>query len=177
MMEFLIRQAEEKDIPGIMCVMREAETDHAHPDWFVSDDEAFVRKHLRDKGFVIAAEAPDGRIAGFFLVKYPQSEENLGNALNYTEEQLAKVAIMDSAAVASEFRGNGLQGRMLEEAERHLDTVRYPYLMCTVHPDNRYSLSNMQKHGYEIQITTECYGGLKRHILLKNCELYPKKIL
>ncbi len=65
----------------------------------------------------------------------------MGVFLNFTEAQLAKVAIMDSAAVSREFRGNGLQGKMLEAAEKELDTEKYTYLMCTVHPMNRYSLS------------------------------------
>lgn len=172
-MEFLIREAEEKDLPGIMRVMLEASGDHAHPDWFAADDEAFVRMHLKDKGFVIAAEAPDGRIAGFFLVKYPQPEENLGVYLNFTEDQLAKAVIMDSAAVSREFRGNGLQGKMLEAAEKRLDTEKYTYLMCTVHPHNRYSLCNMQRYGYEIKASARCYGGLPRYILLKNIQTVP----
>ena len=46
--------------------MLEVSGDHAHPDWFAADDEAFVRTHLKGRGFVIAAEAADGRIAGFF---------------------------------------------------------------------------------------------------------------
>lgn len=172
-MEFLIRKAEEKDIPGIMGVMLEVSGDHAHPDWFAADDEAFVRTHLKGRGFVIAAEAADGRIAGFFLVKYPKPEENLGVYLNFTEAQLAKVAIMDSAAVSREFRGNGLQGKMLEAAEKELDTEKYTYLMCTVHPMNRYSLFNMQKYGYEIRGAARCYGGLPRYILLKSVQTVP----
>lgn len=155
------------DVDGIMEIMEEVRCNTEHPDWFVADDEAFVRAHLADRGFVIVAETMDGRIAGFFLVKEPEDNENLGVYLGFEKEKLARVAIMDSAAVGSEFRGHGLQGKMLEAAEAILDKERFSYLMCTVHPDNLYSLRNMQKHGYEIKTKTRCYGSLERDILLK----------
>ena len=167
-MEFVIRRAEISDLKGIMQVMDEARENPVHPDWFVADDEEFVREHLEEKGFIVAAQAPDGEIAGFFLVKVPDREENLGVYLGFTEEELTGVAVMDSTAVGSAYRGHGLQGRMLDVAEQMIDREMFPYLMCTVHPENIYSLHNMEKHGYEVKKTTECYGGLKRHILLKD---------
>lgn len=175
-MEFVIRKANAQDISGIMKIMKEAAENPLHPEWFVPDDEAFIRGHLEKKGFVIVAESEKKEIAGFFLVKYPEPEENLGIYLGFSGEKLERTAVMDSAAVGSAYRGNGLQGNMLEMAESLLDKERYRYLMCTVHPDNRYSLENMRKHGYEIQRTVQCYGGLTRYILLKEIKLTPEKI-
>ena len=165
-MTFQIRKATREDLPQIMEVMEEAASNSIHPDWFVDDDLEFVENHLDHHGFVVVAEASGGEIAGFFLVKEPAEEENLGKYLDFPHQKLAKVAVMDSAAVRSTYRGNGLQGKMLEEAEKLLDQ-RFIYLMCTIHPDNIYSLHNMQNHGYEIQRTVKCYGGLDRHILMK----------
>ncbi|MDO4340272.1 MAG: GNAT family N-acetyltransferase [Eubacteriales bacterium] len=167
-MEFKIRKANRKDLTGIMEVMEEAAGNLQHPDWFVADEETAVKEHLEKDGFGMAAEASDGRIVGFFLVKYPKPEENLGVYLDYPPEKLGKVALMDSCAVRQAYRGYGLQGRLLQGAEEYLDTEKYTYLMCTVHPDNRFSLSNMQKNGYMIQATVQCYGGLLRHILVKD---------
>ena len=165
-MTFQIRKATQEDVTQIMAVMEEAGSNPIHPDWFVDDDREFVESHLTHHGFVMVAEAPNGEIAGFFLVKEPKEEENLGKYLDFSSDKLKKVAVMDSAAVKSTYRGNGLQGKMLEEAEKLLD-ARFTYLMCTIHPDNVYSLHNMHSHGYEIQKTVKCYGGLDRHILLK----------
>lgn len=166
-MDFIIRKADVSDVGGIMRLMEDAGKNPEHPKWFVADDEAYVRAHLDGKGFTIVAESADGEIAGFFIVKEPEPEDNLGVHLGFDEEKLKKVAVMDSAVVGSRWRGNGLQGRMLEKAEELLDKRRFTCLMCTIHPENRYSLHNMQKHGYEVKKTTECYGGLIRHILLK----------
>ena len=34
------------DVDEIMAVMHEAKNDKEHPDWFVSDDEEYVRTHI-----------------------------------------------------------------------------------------------------------------------------------
>lgn len=100
-------------------------------------------------------------------MKKPEMEDNLGVYLDFDETKLNQVAVMDSTVVGSVWRGNGLQGRMLEKAEELLDKESFRYLMCTIHPENSYSLQNMQKHGYVVKKTAKCYGGLTRHILLK----------
>lgn len=167
-MEFLIRRADEKDVPGIMKHMEEARLDPQHPDWFVAGDKEYIKQYLQRDGFVLVAQAADGHIAGFFVVAYPQEEENLGHYLGFKKEQLAHVAVMDTAVVGSAYRGYGLQGKMLEKAESMIDRDKFYYLMCTVHPDNRFSRHNMETHGYEVKATVRCYGGLLRYVLLKN---------
>lgn len=164
---FVIRKADIGDIDGIMKLMEEAARNKEHPTWFVADDEGYVREHISGKGFVITAVSEEGEIAGFFLVKEPELSENLGTYLDFDNEMLQRVAVMDSAVVGSAWRGNGLQGKMLVKAEELIDRKRFSYLMCTVHPENVYSLGNMQRYGYVVKKTTECYGGLIRHILLK----------
>lgn len=167
MMNFLFRKASGQDVSGIMEIMNEAAADREHEEWFVSSDEEYVNRHLQEKGFVIVAEEEHGKMAGFFLVMYPNEKENLGNYLNFTPENLKKVVLMDTAVVASDFRGFGLQGRMLQEAEKYIDTQKYKFALCTVHPDNIYSLRNMQNHGYQVQKTVQCYGGYTRYVLMK----------
>lgn len=80
---FRIRKAEMADVDEIMAVMHEAKNDKEHPDWFVSDDEEYVRTHIEEQGFVIVAQTADGSVAGFFLIKYPENrEDNLGTYLD-----------------------------------------------------------------------------------------------
>lgn len=166
-MNFIIRKAVSSDVEGIMRIMGEAKASPKHSAWFVADDEEFVREHLEGWGFVMVAEAPDGEIAGFFLVKKPTEEENLGVYLDFEKNQLDRTMIMDSAAVGIKYRGNHLQSRLLQAAEQEIDRTKYAYLLCTVHPGNIYSLHNMERNGYEVRKTVRCYGGLTRHILMK----------
>lgn len=170
-MEFVIRKAEYKDIPGIMTVMKDAQKAMEHPEWFCSDCEEYIKKHIETCGFTIVSEPVSGSsLAGFFLIKFPGlSEENLGYLQNYSEEELQRTVHMDMAVVHPSWQGNGLQSRMLHKAEEMLadSPVLRNRLLATVHPDNRYSLHNMQSNGYEIVKTADLYGGLPRYVLQK----------
>ena len=106
--------------------------------------------------------------AGFLAVRIPgESRDNLGRFLGLTEADLLRTAHMESAAVASAFRGHGLQGRMMAEAERMLRERGFSWLMGTVHPENIYSRNHFLKLGYEAAVRTEMYGGLPREIMVK----------
>lgn len=166
-MNFLIRNATENDIPEIMGIMNAKPSGKTKPEWYITDEEDAVRKCLCEQGFILVAQTDLDVIAGFFIVKYPEREENLGKYLDFTDEQLEKVVLMDSVAILPEFRGNGLQGILVKWAEEKIDPARFRYLMCTVHPDNVYSLHNMQKLGYEVKKTVTCYGNNIRNVLLK----------
>ena len=74
---------------------------------------------------------------------------------------------MDTAVVAKKWRGHGLQSRMLLAAEEELTAFSPGYLLCTVHPENSYSLNNMQNNGYKVMKKVFCYGGLERFVLMK----------
>ena len=168
-MDFILRQAGEADLSGIMTVMDTAARLTEPKEWFVSDDADYVEAHLEsEKGFVFIAE-DSGTVAAFFMVHFPGlSENSLGRELGFSGEELLLCAHMDSAAVLPEYRGHKLQARLCALAEEELKKRGYRYLLCTVHPDNRFSLENMQQSGYEIKKTMLKYGGLKRHILLKS---------
>ena len=89
-----------------------------------------------------------------------------------TENMLLKgylmaVAHIESAAVRAEYRGNGIQKKLIEYACDYLcrkcGNIRYA--MATVSPDNIPSLKSFEKAGFKIMLTKEKYGGKLRHIL------------
>lgn len=175
-MNFKIEQLTETDLPKIMQVMEEVKQSVEVKEWFVADDEAYVRKVLSEKGFIVgAAELESSELAGFFMVYYPDTENNMGTYAGLSKPELAKVVYMDSAAVKEKYRGNRLQQRMLAAVEEILQKRQKEagldrmYLMCTVHPDNVFSLRNMEKGGYKIVTRAKMYGGLERYILCKKC--------
>ena len=83
------------------------------------------------------------------------------------EEQLKLCAMMDTAAVLPEFRGHHLQYEMMQTAERKLHKEGYRYLLCTVHPENKFSRENVKRQGYKKILTKEKYGGFLRDIWMK----------
>lgn len=166
--ELCLRRAGKQDLPGIMRVMERAGRT-APPGWFVTDEESYVRCRLEGRGLVLAALTKDEMIAGFLVVDFPEKEEDsLGKHAGLSGERLLQVAHMDSVAVLPEYRGYHLQERLLRAAEEEVQKMpEYRFFMATVHPENRYSLRNFQGLGYRVAATVKKYGGLPRHVLLK----------
>ena len=167
--DFTLRLAEEQDIDGIFYVMEQVKDTIANQEWFVADDRDYIRRHIDgDAGFTVVAETKDGRIAAFFTIDYPGTRaDNLGYDIGLSAAECLRTAHMDTVGVLPEYRGNRLMARLLELAETVLSKTGYRHLMCTIHPDNRFSLDNMKSHGYDIMATKEKYGGFMRHILYK----------
>ena len=65
-----------------------------------------------------------------------------------------------------DWRGNGLQRRMLEAALPLLPES-ITHLGATVSPANPYSLSNALACGFTIRARREMYGGFDRYLLAK----------
>lgn len=168
-MDFVIRKAELADLPGLVRVMEETVASMQQPDWFVPADEAFLAELINGKGFILAAQTQDGGIAAMFQACFPgPEEEHLGRDAGLSEHELPKAAHMDSVAVCPAYRGHKLQKKLLIEGEKEMAALGYRHLLCTTHPDNRYSLSNLLDFGYTPVATIEKYGGLPRHVLYKS---------
>ncbi len=108
------------------------------------------------------------KLAGIVMVTFPGlTEENLGRDLDFAEDMLLQTAHMDTAVILPAYRGNGLQGRLMQKAEEDLKQAGFRCLLCTIHPDNHYSMNNALKLGYRVAKSTVKYNGLPRNILYK----------
>ena len=106
--------------------------------------------------------------AGLFTTIFPGlGPENLGRDLGFSDEDLLKSAHMETVVIAPEYRGHHLQARLMSKAEEDLKATGYKHLLCTIHPENPYSLNNVLSLGYKVEKLVEKYGGLPRNILLK----------
>lgn len=192
-MEFQLALAEEKDIDKIDELVQEAGKNSSNPDYFVADDKDFLMRHIHKEGFTIKA-LHETEIAGILVVRIPGlAEDNLGYDLAFDDETLLQCAHMEIAAVSPKYQGNGLQKEFLKAAECLLKGVDYlskentvfskftkedsteinsknrkiKWLLATVHPENMASLKSILFCGYRIAKTKEKYGGLPRHIVVK----------
>lgn len=141
-----------------------------HKEWFVAESiEEFTRWMEQERGLLyLAVDTASGEAGGMFFAVIPGMDpENLGYDIGMKETDLDQVALMDTAAVLPEFRGYNLQYRMMQAAEQDLQKMGYRYLMCTVHPENRFSRENVERQGYRKMMTKEKYGGYLRDIWLK----------
>ena len=161
-----IRRGTDGDTQRVLTFLAQIKAGMAHKDWFCLDTPEEFR-HRMESGHMWLWIAEDGeKLAGVFTVVFPgTSPANYGWKLNLPEADLERVVNMDTAAVHPDYRGQGFQRRLMEAAEKELGPGKI--LLCTIHPDNGYSLHNAQSQGYEIQTTLPMYGSI-RHLLRKD---------
>lgn len=168
MTEFMT--AREEDFPEILHMIKEIYEELPCKEWFSLDKEEVLVRYMNQEGFALKAMC-DGVLAGVFIVRTDYlGEENLGYDLGFSEQQREKVAHMEIAMVKKKWRGQGLQVKMMKEAEDILRKKGFRYLLGTAHPDNRASAKSFLKMGYEEKMTKEKYGGLLRCIFCKEIE-------
>ena len=163
-----ITYAVPKDISEILYVMEEGFSSTKNKDWYVTDDREFIERHIETEGYILKYML-DNKIAGFLIVRHPKlAEDNLGRYLpDWSEEALMRVSHMESVAVLPKSRGQKIQKKLLSAAEEIEQKRETKYLMATVHPDNIYSVENLEQLGYQCLLETEKYGGRKRKIMSK----------
>ena len=68
-----------------------------------------------------------------------------------------------------DYRGNGLQGLLMDRLEQKARELGYNQICSTVSPDNIYSRRNFLKREYALSVTFDNYGGgLVRELYFKN---------
>ena len=166
-MELIFRKGTLADTEKYIHFLNEIKGEMLQKDWFYLDPPDTVREMMTDGTMKLWLAMDGDRMAAAFHILYPGlSFCNYGYDLNLPREDLLLVIHMDSAAVHKDYRGMGLQRKMVQTAEAELAGQGRAILLCTVHPENRYSLNNMQKQGYEIQKCVEKYGS-RRYVLRK----------
>lgn len=186
-MEFEIKRALPEDGDRLTAIMEEVTEGLANPAWFVDDDAEYIKAHVGhipvkagDCGFILKAvcmEEGQEETAGFFMVDFPGTgDRNLGHHIMLEGEKLIKVAHMDSVVILPKYRGHKLQYKLIEAAEEILrQETDYEIWMATVHPDNKYSLDNVQALGYQIVAEAKKYGGYPRYVLMKERGIERRK--
>lgn len=170
-MNYKFRLAIPQDIFPVYHLMTETMALMEHKEWFVPETLESLTAILNpQKGFLLLAIAVDtGELAGYFMILFPgNTEKNLGKEVNFSDEKLALTCHMESTVIHPNHRGCHLQAQLAAAAEERISRLPYRYSFATVHPDNRYSLQNMQRIGYQIIKEAKLYGGLDRLILVKD---------
>ena len=156
------------DAGAFVRFLNEVKAEMIQGDWLYLDPPEVVYSMLENGTMEIWLAMDKDRVAAVFSLLYPGLETyNYGYDLELSETDLLRVVHMDTSAVHKDYRGLGLQRKMVQTAERELSQTGDKILLCTVHPDNLFSLKNMMQQGYEIQRRLYKYGS-ERFILRKN---------
>jgi GNAT superfamily N-acetyltransferase len=152
----------------VFALQNEVRARMPHPEQFVPDTEEQIRQYVAED---LCVGVWDGaRLGAYFTLRYCGADEhNYANVLGLPREEWPRWANADSAVVHPDYRGNGLQRRMIETALRWL-RPGIAGIGCTVSPENTYSLRNLQALGFAIACRREMYGGYDRYVMKKQLE-------
>lgn len=164
----IFRKGTKEDAESLICFLEEVREGMARKEWFYLDPPEEVRRMMAEGTMELWVAEDNGRLAAIFDVLYPGLDCcNYGYDLSLSEEELLRVVHMDTSAVRSDYRGKGLQAKMIRRAEEELSGKGHRILLSTVHPENSYSLNNLLGLGYAIEKRVAKYGS-ERYILRKD---------
>lgn len=148
-------------------------------DTYVTSTEEKVKEKLESDSFACMARVEDdissadcdgggAKLVGFTIFQRPShSADNYGYAVGLSEAEASEVLMIDSVAVLPQYRGQGLQRRMLALGEEEGARMGCRIFIATVDPRNAYSLMNFINAGYRRLKIIRTYGGKPREILVK----------
>jgi ribosomal protein S18 acetylase RimI-like enzyme len=152
-----------------------------------SYDEMMTDMRLGAK--IIGVFNQDQDLIAYRYVGFPgYDNKNLGYDIKLPEKELSKVVHLETTVVHPDYRGNGLQSATLQEMIPVIKEMGYKHMLCTVSPQNYFSLFNIMKNGLKIKALKKKYEdvnngkeGLWRFILHRNLEpisiLNPRELL
>ena len=162
---FTFKTLTDRDLEDIMKLQEECVATLPDPSLFYPLSRDELEESLR-LDIVIGAFTGSVPVAVAIIVANRKSPRNLGSVLGYKSEQ---AYTFDAVMVLPRWRGHGLQSSLLRQCMEIAQEARVARIVATVSPDNKYSLANFKKLGFEIVTTSEKYGGLIRHIVSYNC--------
>ena len=160
-----LRQCTREEAETVYRLQNEVRAMMPNPELFMPDTLENIQSYLEHD---LCLGAWDGeRLGAYFILRYcGQDAHNYAAFMDIPREKWDGWANADSAIVHPDYRGNGLQRKLLEAA---LPLVR-PGIVgigATVSPENQYSLNNALASGFEIVCRREMYGGYDRYLLAK----------
>ena len=160
-----LRAAGPEDAAAFYALQNEVRAAMPHPEQFVPDTLENIARYLKEDLCIGGWDG--GRLGAYFILRYcGQDAHNYAAFMGIPREEWDGWANADSAIVHPDYRGNGLQRKLLEVAL----TLLRPGIVgigATVSPENQYSLNNALASGFEIVCRREMYGGYDRYLLAK----------
>ena len=135
-----LRRCTPDEAPAVYALQNEVHAAMPHPEWFVTDTLEHITGYITDSLCIGVWQG--SRLGAYLTFHYcGQSPHNYAAFLGVPQAEWPHWANADSAVVHPDWRGNGLQRRMLEAALPLLPES-IMHLGATVSPANPYSLSN-----------------------------------
>ena len=160
-----LRRCTAAEAPAVYALQNEVHAAMPHPEWFVTDTLENITDYIANSLCIGVWQG--SRLGAYLTLHYcGQQPGNYASFLGVPPEEWPHWANADSAVVHPDWRGNGLQRKMLEAALPLLPEG-ITHLGATVCPENPYSLNNALASGFTIRARREMYGGYDRYLLAK----------
>ena len=132
-----------------------------YKEWFVplTQEEFLTPIEGRDNAFFLTY---DNEIIGLLVLTC-----DIPDVLEEYKLPKGTYMLIDSIMVKDEYRGHGLQRKMLQFAYKRAKKLKMDGLVATIHPDNLYSLNNFYVENYKLLHKLNIHGG-PRNIVIKN---------
>lgn len=163
---FLLRRCTQEDVPAIVANQKIVSDNLENKDFlYLTSAEDYSDSVDNDVCFVFM----DGdKMAAFTLMITNRiCWRNYGYFIDDSEENLLKTVSMDTSFVMPEYRGFGLQKFFFSLREEVAREIGAEIALTKIHPDNKYSMNNAIKSGFEKVKQETVWGGYERVILRK----------
>lgn len=157
-----------KDIFNIQNIVIENFKDEEKGYFLPFKEESYMR--------IVNDPINDGEIYGAFLENkmvawiFLSVSDRMKEIRNYIPNIEGKCADIDGAIVLPEYRGNGLQKKLINFLENRAKEKGITNIVAEVTFGNEHSLNNLKELGYKIKTWYQKDENIKRYILLKRLE-------
>ena len=118
-----------------------------NPSWLGEFTKKEIKEILQNKGKIWLYYDKDNLVCSMLLL--PSKNKVLNKNNIFYDESI--VSSLGPIMVSPNYRGNKLQLQMMKELEKYCQKNNYNYIFTKVCSDNKYSLENMLKFGFEIK--------------------------
>lgn len=124
-----------------------------------------IENMLNGDGFILGVIA-ENALVGFNAVSFDYNfSKTLGTMLNFTDDQIQHLAIIDATMIKSCYQGNGLQRVLFKKS---IETLReyggFKHIASTVSPHNLACISTMLSLDFHICKMVKIYDNSLRFI-------------
>ncbi len=165
--EFEFKKCDIKDLDAICQIQEIAFENLENTNLLRRNTKEMFEKCLDNPHYTLGAFHNGKLVAFAILYDGQKTAENIGFDIGIDGDELNTVANVKLIIVLPDYRGNGLQNKLISQLEQIAKLKGKKVLCSTVSPENIYSIKNFEKLGYEFNTQKEKYNGLVRNIYCK----------
>jgi GNAT superfamily N-acetyltransferase len=143
-------------------------------DAFAVSESEWCDQYLSGRGLTLGV-FQEKKMVAFGSLFFPEllQDNQICRLLNMPDDQIVKSAHFAACMVASEFRGFGIQRRLLEWREMLAIEQGYMFLLAMTSSANSFSFENMKKFGMAVVWQGDLRPGRAWSILRKDLTTLP----